>query len=415
MNIKKITAALITAAMALSMTACAENGEPSTTTPSNSGGDIFDNNETSVSEPSKEVTMWDVIPEIPVTDASAFEYKYDSELGGMVITNYLRESPKVRIPDTIEGEPVVGLNLSNCEKELTEIVMPDTVKEFDFSSATKHAITFINIPKSVTEIGYGAFSDCTSLTSITIPDSVTEIGEYAFAGCSLTSVTIPDSVTEIGEYAFSVCRSLTSVTIPDSVTSIIGDGAFWACTSLTSATYKGKTYSYNNIDELYDAINYGDDMVQVIDGVLTDCSEKATEVVIPDSVTKIGAYAFQDCTSLTSVTIPDSVTLIGESAFDGCTSLTSITIPDSVTKIGSWAFWDCTSLTSITIPDSVTLIGESAFSGCTSLTSITIPDSVTKIGEFAFDGCTSLTSVNYKGKTYSYDNINDLYAAINGN
>ena len=71
----------------------------------------------------------------------------------------------------------------------------------------------------------------------------------------------------------------------------------------------------------------------------------------------------------TSITIGDSVTTIGDYAFDCCSSLTSITIPDSVTTIGWDAFCRCSSLTSVTIPDSVTTIEEGAFCGCGSLTS----------------------------------------------
>ena len=82
---------------------------------------------------------------------------------------------------------------------------------------------------------------------------------------------------------------------------------------------------------------------------------------IPDSVTSIGAYAFQDCSRLTSVTIPNSVTSIGYGAFLGCSSLTSVTIPDSVISIGDYAFSYCESLTSVTIPNSVTGIGSNAF------------------------------------------------------
>ena len=123
-----------------------------------------------------------------------------------------------------------------------------------------------------------------------------------------------------------------------------------------------------------------------------DCS-RLTSVTIPDSVTTIGYQAFCCCISLTSVTIPDSVTTIGEEAFYYCTSLTSVTIPDSVTTIGEEAFYYCTSLTSVTIGDSVTTIGDSAFSYCRSLTSVTIGNSVTTIGEYAFSSCWSLTSV----------------------
>ena len=94
-----------------------------------------------------------------------------------------------------------------------------------------------------------------------------------------------------------------------------------------------------------------------------------TEVVIGESVTSIGNYAFYEYRSLTSITIPNSVTTIGVYAFSGCSSLTSVTIPNSVTSIGNNAFISC-GLTSVTIGESVTSIGDYAFSGCGSLTSV---------------------------------------------
>lgn len=106
-----------------------------------------------------------------------------------------------------------------------------------------------------------------------------------------------------------------------------------------------------------------------------------TNVTIPNGVTSIGDYAFQDCTDLTSVTIPNSVTSIGESAFSN-SKLTNVTIPNGVTTIGAEAFMGCFSLTSITIPNSVTSIGYCAFMDA-GLVSITIPSSVTYVGEDA--------------------------------
>ena len=108
-----------------------------------------------------------------------------------------------------------------------------------------------------------------------------------------------------------------------------------------------------------------------------------TEVIIPSTVENNGTTykvteiadgtsssgAFYD-SNITSVVIPDTVTSIGDYAFESCDSLTSITIPSSVTSIGENAFWYCNSLTSITIPSSVTSIGKAAFNSCCALAEV---------------------------------------------
>ena len=114
-------------------------------------------------------------------------------------------------------------------------------------------------------------------------------------------------------------------------------------------------------------------------------------LVIPNSVTSIGEYAFSECVSFSSISIPNTITTIENNTFEGCTGITSFTIPNSVTSIEWAAFGGCTGLTSVTIPNSV--ISLSGFGGCTGLTSITIPNSVTSIGNYAFFGCSSLAMV----------------------
>ena len=138
-----------------------------------------------------------------------------------------------------------------------------------------------NIPSSVTRIGYGAFSYCSSLTSINIPSSVTRIGASAFFGCSsLTSINIPSSVTSIGRCAFSGCSSLTSINIPSSVTSI-EPFAFSGCSSLTS-------------------------------------------INIPSSVTRIGYDAFSDCSSLKTIVLLSDRIQLDYDVFYGCGSIYAI-------------------------------------------------------------------------------------------
>lgn len=75
-------------------------------------------NTSSANESKKEYSIWDVMPEIPETDASAFEYEYDSELDGVKVTDYLFESTEVRIPDTLDGKPVVEVDLYECKQAI---------------------------------------------------------------------------------------------------------------------------------------------------------------------------------------------------------------------------------------------------------------------------------------------------------
>ena len=334
--------------------------------------------------------------EEPFTEGLIFELSEDG--ASYAVTVYQGVAAEVYIPSYYQGLPVTSIGdwaFSDCSS-LTNITIPDSVTEIgDYAFYDCSSLTSIAIPDSVTSIGYRAFLGCSSLESIVIPDSVTSIGENAFGYCSsLTSITIPDSVTSIGDYAFSGCQSLTSITIPDSVASI-GKGAFGRCSRLKSISVDPQNQAYHS---------EGNCLIETKSKTLiAGCM---TSVIPSDgSVTSIGDYAFNGCSSLTSVTIPDSVTSIGDWAFSDCSSLTSITIPDGVTSIDEYAFSGCSSLTSITIPDSVASIGDWAFFNCRSLTSITIGEGVTSIGYRAFYSCDSLETVYYRGSEEEWNEI----------
>jgi hypothetical protein len=182
-----------------------------------------------------------------------------------------------------------------------------------------------------------------------------------------------------------------------------------------------------------------------------DCSG-LTSIIIPNSATTIGNWAFQYCSGLTSVTIGEKVKTIGNAAFYNCTGLMSVTIPNSVTSIGDEAFRSCSGLTSVTIGEKVKTIGNAAFKGCSSLTSIyvdaknihyssiggalfnksqntliqypegktggyIIPNSVTTIENMAFENCGGLTSINIGNSVktigyYAFSNCTSLTSII---
>ena len=295
-----------------------------------------------------------------VTYIGEYTFKGCTSLTSVTIGESVSEIGKSAFESCTSLTSVVWNAIHCVNFIIPDAPFPNSVTSFTFGEKVEHVPAYlcydmsvlasITIPNSVTSIGGGAFSGCSSLTSVTIPNSVTSIGTDAFQGCSsLSSVTIPNNVTSIEAGAFSGCSSLTSITIPNSVTSI-GSSAFDGCSSLTS-------------------------------------------VAIPSSVTSIEKRTFRGCSSLTSVTIPNSITSIGESAFENCTSLTSITIGESVSKIGYSAFSGCSSLTSITIPNSIRSIGDWAFRDCSSLTYIELLYIYIVIPDDALRGCINLTDI----------------------
>lgn len=372
------------------------------------------------------------------------------------------------------------------------------------------ALTSVKVPKSVTSIGAYALCNCTSLTGISLQRGIETIGNYAFHNSGLTVMVLPEGTVSIGYAAFHNCTALTSVTIPESVTSI-GGYAFWNCTALKKIKFNAvalngfsaKNYVFGNAGHeaagikvtvgaevtvlpsyLFCPDNTTDAYYPKVTSVEFEEGSKCTDIsvcvfercaslesiVIPDSVTSIGAYAFCNCTSLKSINIPESLTSIGGYAFWRCIALeeikfnavalndfgsknyvfayagqdtdgTKVTIGANVTKLPAYlfcpsnatlayypkitnvvfeegsvcteihgsAFEICQELESVTLPNSITSIGSYAFCNCPSLKSITIPKGTTVIQNYTFHGCASLESLTLHGGVTSIG-----YAAFYG-
>ena len=332
---------------------------------------------------------------------------------------------------------------------LTSVTIPDSVQyigPFAFIYCT--ALKSVSFGDGSKEIGGYAFYGCASLPSVDIPGTVEIIGEHAFSECTaLASVIIGEGVERIEDGAFSNCSNLCFVVIPSTVT-YLDDWAFYSDTTDISVVYCGtqeqwdaieaEEYWKEYIDQLvqfhcYDDTDVciycgkancytgtcGENCTWILDktGCLTitgsgrmenygdgklpgwsTCNgPQVTKVIVTESVTHIGAYAFASSHELTGVTIGNSVTSIGEGAFSGCTALKDIELSEKTTIIGISAFEGCVSLVDITIPQKVTHIEKNAFKGCTGLTFVELPAGITSVGGGSFADCANLKEITFIG------------------
>ncbi len=202
----------------------------------------------------------------------------------------------------------------------------------------------------------------------------------------MTSIVIPNSVVKIGDSAFYNCTNLTSVTLGENLTSI-GNNAFYDCNKLDSV-FISDMGSWCNID----FEDYSSNPLYYASTLYLN-NEVVTTAIIPNEITSINDYAFNNCTCITSVVLHDDVTNIGQSSFSNCFNLSNITLGNKIETIGNHAFSDCTSLTNISLPDEITTIGSYAFYNCNGLKKVTFSGAISTIQDRAFYQCTGLKSV----------------------
>ena len=361
------------------------------------------------------------------------------------------EAAKTAATDAEEAKiPEVGEDFTVSRIRYTVIAAPDgdtPGKVAVTGNNLKKKTTSVTIPWIVTcnggrffvyEVGDYAFVG-SGITSIDFEDEIYGIGEYAFAMSSLESIIIPETVKEIKAGAFALCGSLKSVSIGRYTTSV-AQNAFSYCDSLSEITVAAKNKSYSA-----DAgILYNKKKTLLISG-----AGASGDVVIPATVKKLSAYAFEGNHKITSVDLGTVITKIPEDAFYDCISLERIVIGKNVTKITGNPFKYCSSLKtfdideentkykgagpmlcsssglslysypsakgSLVIPSSVKNIGEYAFCG-SALTELLIPSNVKTVAKGAFYDCTDLEEVTFeKRKITLYPDIASTEDMIFGN
>ncbi len=334
------------------------------------------------------------------------------------------------------------------------------------------ALTNAILPDSLQFIGQEAFRGCTKLDDIVIPALVTEIEDHAFtdtkyfndadnwtgdvlyigphlirARTSLTGAEgmykVNDNVVSISAEAFMDCKYLTGIELPATLKAIDRD-AFKGCAALQTVVFDGTFAQYVGIRFDNDAAS-----PMHFATTLTIAGAVGTPT-LPEGTTVIPAGAFRG-SDIESIVIPASVTSIGANAFADCARLASITFENGSKLLtvgadlvkgtayyGNAANWtngglylkeeggtpvalvavDPAKVTAAYTPypgesfegsakqfeiaDGTRTVAPAVFKGFDTLRYVVVPDTVLYIGEGVFEGCTLLDRVDFRGAGKSW-------------
>ena len=196
----------------------------------------------------------------------------------------------------------------------------DMKKLIAYPSRDDSETSVYTVPHGVEVIAPYAFDTAYSLTEIILPDTVREIGSYAFFQSGIEKIKLPDSVKSINEGVFQNCQSLQDVDLGKAET--IDKYAFRSCSEISLSipeTVKDihpLAFASSNVKPVADA-NY-----KTVDGVLFTGDGK-TIVFYPGYLES------------RSYTIPDGVENVCDKAFISNNALNRIYVPESLINIGN--------------------------------------------------------------------------------
>lgn len=227
-----------------------------------------------------------------------------------------------------------------------------------------------------------------------------------YTGTSV-DVKIPDTiggkkVVSLRNMDFGGLHSqIESVHIPAGVTELNTDRTLF----IFSDRFREFTVDEDNTDFYSkDGVLYSKDNVLL----MYPCAKEAESFSIPEGVTAIGEYAFNNAAKLKSVAVPESVKELRKGAFNNCESLDEVNIPSGITELTHYVFGGCGRLSKLVIPEEITEISGLAFAysdwvdenadenglvvvngtlidGSNAKGDITIPETVRRIADYAFD------------------------------
>lgn len=243
------------------------------------------------------------------------------------------------------------------------------------------------------------------LSQVEFPTSLKHLGDYAFYNTpNLSAVYSPvGGLVSVGKYAFAYCRKLRIVSLGEGLETI-GNFAFYYCDTLYNPTLGGSlipdsvtrvgTYAFNetglwSVPGADGVIYAGKWAVGVVSGA-------QGTIELASDTRGIADYAFYQCENIEGVNNLYNVQYIGEGAFYKCSRLALISLNRNLRTIEPYTFYECYSLFNVNFPTSLTAIGARAFYNCELLNALDLGGTyVTEIGERAFYGCKNLKTIEF--------------------
>lgn len=246
---------------------------------------------------------------------------------------------------------------------------------------------------------------------------VTEIGELAFSSSSASLETlagkavlivVPDTITIIGDKAF-FCTQITSINIPSSV-KLIGGGAFAGCPNIRQFSVDSGNQVYTTID----GVLYNKTAKELVAYPLGKELVQGGVIAVPEGILSIADYAFY------SLKLDYNV-YSGINWWHLITEKQSVALPNSITRIGNYAFAECELNFSdhievlsgdfgeepFALPLSLVSVGDYAFYN-SKVCKITLPDTLKKIGKYAFGKALVWTHFERDGTQYGFELPNNV-------
>ncbi|MGN1041924.1 MAG: leucine-rich repeat protein [Christensenellales bacterium] len=337
--------------------------------------------------------------------------------------------------------PIIGVDASAFAGWVkgTEIVFPEGLLYIVNASASSVAngVRKIILPSTLVSIGSGAFDCFVNAEEIVFADG-TDIEETDYTAFEKTLwytnalvsaheengfvvagnvaikyvsdkayIEIPAGVTVLADGLFKNNEKITEVRFNDALRTI-GAECFYGATKLTYVTYASGSNDKSAVKNIGENAFYGtewlakQDMV-IVGTVITKYNNRTGDatVNIPDSITEISEYAFENCSAKTiNFGKASRLETVGNGAFRN-SMIESINLP-AVKKLGEGIFEGCASLKSADL--SATKIEElpaNTFRGCSSLTDAVLSGTVASFGANAFNGCSALAVIIADGASVS--------------